>query len=132
MGAKLTAKTLFACVAALILVALLVVYYKFNPLEHELFPKCVVHTLTGIQCPSCGSQRALHSFMHGDFTAAVRYNLFALYSVPYFLLVMVACFVRPGSGRLQRVCARASSRSAVMFYVYTYLGWWILRNLLGL
>ena len=48
--------------------------YLFNPAESRLFPPCPFHALTGWQCPGCGSLRAAHCLLHGEFIAAFRLN----------------------------------------------------------
>jgi hypothetical protein len=43
------------------------------------YPPCVLHALTGLNCPGCGSSRAVHAFMHGEWLIALHDNaLFAL------------------------------------------------------
>ncbi|WP_367892778.1 DUF2752 domain-containing protein [Flavivirga jejuensis] len=39
-------------------------YYNYDPSEYNIFPKCPVYSLTGIYCPGCGSQRAVHQFFN--------------------------------------------------------------------
>ncbi len=51
-----------------------VVFFILDPEESPLFPKCPFYTLTGWYCPGCGSQRAIHSFLHGRFGEVVAYN----------------------------------------------------------
>ena len=58
-------------------ITLLSLYYLFNPNESGIFPKCPFHSFTGLYCPGCGSQRALHSLLHFDFAGTLDYN--ALY-----------------------------------------------------
>lgn len=42
-------------------------YFHFvNPYETQVFPECVWHQLTGLQCPTCGGTRALYSILSGD------------------------------------------------------------------
>ena len=40
-------------------------YFFINP-STAFFPKCPIYSTTGIYCPGCGSQRALHDFLHLD------------------------------------------------------------------
>ncbi|MEP6697838.1 MAG: DUF2752 domain-containing protein [Pseudonocardiales bacterium] len=56
-------------------------------------PLCPLRTLTGIDCPICGSTRMLHSLLHGDVAGAARYNVAALLMLPalmWFWLVWAA------------------------------------------
>jgi hypothetical protein len=59
--------TVGVCAAAVLL-------YFFAPGEHRFYPRCIFHAVTGLACPGCGSLRAAHSVLHGDFAAAFRFN----------------------------------------------------------
>lgn len=124
-------KSILVVTAGVLLVALLAVYYSLDPVGNELFPKCPVHSLTGFQCPSCGNQRALHAFLHGRFGDALRYNLFAIYSVMYFIAVLLCYFTDYKGLTYQAVKAIVLSRQAACLYITSYFLWWIIRNLLN-
>jgi hypothetical protein len=47
-----------------------------------LYPQCTFHRLTGLDCPGCGSLRALHQLLHGQLLAALRLNAFLILSLP--------------------------------------------------
>ena len=62
-----------------VLVALIVAFaagvlFIFNPSEHGFFPRCYFHAATGLNCPGCGSLRALHQLLHGHIVEAIRLN----------------------------------------------------------
>lgn len=117
--------------ATISLIGFITLYYNVNPERHEFFPKCIIYSLTGMQCPSCGSQRALHAILHGNLSQALHYNLFALYSVPYFILVLICYFWQFNEKKLQNFRAIILSRAATIAYVVGYFGWWIIRNIFG-
>lgn len=51
----------------------------FNPATHNFYPVCQFHRLTGLNCPGCGTTRALYALLHGKLLTALRDNaLFAL------------------------------------------------------
>lgn len=52
-----------------------ILYYIYDPSEVAIFPSCPFHSLTGMYCPGCGSQRALHSLLHLDIQKTLSYNL---------------------------------------------------------
>lgn len=59
--------------------------YLINPADTNLFP-CPFRALTGLNCPVCGTTRAAHQLLHGNFLAALQLNaLFVLIGVPFFL-----------------------------------------------
>lgn len=53
-------------------------YFLFDPMESHFFPKCPFHEVTGLYCPGCGSQRALHQLLHFDFVGVLKYNILFL------------------------------------------------------
>lgn len=63
----------------------------------ESFPSiCLLHSLTGYDCPSCGLTRSFIAFTHGNFNDAVRFHpagftIFILLSVLFcgFLLSLL-------------------------------------------
>ena len=57
-----------------------VILYRFDPATAHFYPPCLFHALTGLQCPGCGTTRALHHLLHGDVAGAFRLNgmLFAV------------------------------------------------------
>lgn len=75
-------KRLYFVALTLLITALAVIYYRFNPAKYSLFPKCPFHSLTGLDCPGCGSQRAIFRLLHGDIAGAARENLLLIISLP--------------------------------------------------
>lgn len=85
--------------------------------------------LTGLECPACGSQRAIYHLLHFDFALALRYNPFMVISVPYgILLVLVTWFnTNCKLDTIKKVCYH---KITVMTYVVLFIIWWIIRNLI--
>jgi len=65
----------FGCLAAAVL-------FFFNPGQHGFYPFCLFHRMTGLQCPGCGSLRALHQLLHGNVLEALRLNALLVLSFP--------------------------------------------------
>ena len=61
-----------------ILLAVLLLFYCFNPTTTRGFWTCPFHRLTGWYCPGCGGQRALHELLRGHVLAALRFNPLAV------------------------------------------------------
>lgn len=104
-------------------------YFFYNP-EDEIFcPKCPFKLLTGLSCPSCGAQRAVHAALHGDFPGALAYNPFLLVGLPYLAAAVVAAAT---DGRVA-VWTRSHllNRPMLLLYVALYCIWWVVRNILG-
>jgi hypothetical protein len=60
----------------------LAVLFFFDPATHGFYPRCAFHELTGLECPGCGTLRALHQLLHGNFLAAWRLNCFVVSLLP--------------------------------------------------
>src|ERR1700749_3263759 len=82
----LNKKNLYFAGSLIAFVALVIVYYKYNPAKYKFFPKCPFHLLTGFDCPGCGSQRAFFFLLHGDIINAIRKNLLLVISLPFLLI----------------------------------------------
>src|SRR5687767_6632554 len=68
----------------------LVLLYLFAPTEHRFYPRCVFHWLTGLACPGCGSLRAVHNLLHGEFAAAFRLNPLMMILLPAAAIAWIA------------------------------------------
>ena len=97
------------------------VLYTFPPVTTAFYPQCVFKQMTGLDCPGCGTTRALHALLHGRVEDAWRLNpmLFALMIVGGFAMPSV---LRGETPRF--LYARWFGWGS--FVVVT--GWWILRN----
>ena len=82
---KLTAWLLVSAIGISI-AGILFLYYRFDPAENILFPKCIFHTVTGLECPGCGSQRAFHQLLSGNIAEALKYNALTVAAIPYLFL----------------------------------------------
>lgn len=71
------------------------VLYFFDPAAHSFYPGCPLHSLTDLDCPTCGGLRAAHLLLHGHLRAA-----FALNPLLFFALPIIALFcLRPALAR---------------------------------
>lgn len=78
----LSKKSLYFGLGAAVIAILAIVYYRYDPSKYGLFPKCPFYSLTGYNCPGCGSQRAIYNLLHGNFKQAASYNLLLVLSLP--------------------------------------------------
>ncbi len=65
----------------ILLSAALLAVFWFDPSQHGFYPKCLLHSLTGWNCAGCGSLRALHHLLHGEFLPAFRSNALLVLAV---------------------------------------------------
>lgn len=103
-------------------------YFTYNPLEYAWFPKCAFYQLTGLECPGCGSQRAIHAILNGNILEGLRTNPFIIISIPYgFLLIMILIFKTPFTEKLR---TKLLNYKVLYIYCTIFIGWWIIRNLI--
>jgi hypothetical protein len=65
--------------AAITVVALI------DPAHSNVFPSCIFRSITGLECPGCGSTRAMHQLLNGDLLHAFNLNPLALIALPWLL-----------------------------------------------
>lgn len=93
-----------------------VIVYRFDPTTAGFYPPCVFHALTGLQCPGCGTTRALYHLLHGDLAGALRLNAMAFVAVA----AAAAAAIRP----------RLAYHPATGWGALTVtVVWWVARNL---
>lgn len=90
-------------------------------------PKCMLHTITGWDCPGCGSQRAAHALLHGDIPEAFRQNALLMIMLPYLALLLVAELFKT---RLQGLFKALYSTTAIIIVVCVIVAWGVVRNLI--
>jgi hypothetical protein len=110
---------------ACLVVGLLVVG-AFDPAVSGWYPPCLFHRWTGLNCPGCGSTRALHQLLHGHIGAALRLNAFAVLAIP-FLTYWAARQVGMPAGR--RLPALPVPGAVAWGLVAGVIGFWVLRNI---
>ncbi len=105
-------------------------YYINDPAisqEGTVFAVCPFHYITGLHCPGCGSQRAIHDLLHVKILEAIKHNA---------MLVLVLFILG------NKVYAWISKKYLPNYYydlngkswfTYTIVGlvltFWILRNI---
>ena len=67
--------------------AAVLILFFCDPLRVPIYPQCLFHQMTGLDCPGCGSLRAMHALLHGNIVAAVHFNAFLVLSLPLFAWV---------------------------------------------
>jgi hypothetical protein len=53
------------------------------------YPRCLLKSMTGLDCPGCGGTRALFSLLHGDIAGALDHNILVFLIVPLFAYLAV-------------------------------------------
>lgn len=104
-----------------------VVFYALvDPASARFIPKCIYHTLTGWECPACGTQRAFHALLQGEFDQAVRYNPFIILLSPYLLALLYTTLSKSTLAARWRPTLQHPVIIAICFIIT--IAWWIFRN----
>jgi Protein of unknown function (DUF2752) len=72
--------------------------FHFNPAGQPFYPVCYFHLLTGLNCPGCGSLRAVHQLAHGHLAAGLRCNVLLVLSLPVLAFIGARRFLRRLAG----------------------------------
>lgn len=128
-------KTVVIIVAALLTAgAAIFLYGMGDPASGRLYPKCPFHLLTGLECPGCGSQRAIHCLLNGEFAMALHYNALIVIAIPCVLLCSAAEIASRTArhGRLYRFMSGIRrilcAGPAIYVILAVILLFWIFRN----
>ena len=116
-------RMLVAGAVALCAVGILV-YFVFDPTKVAIFPPCMFHQITGLDCPGCGTQRALHQLLHGNIIAAVRFNLMFVLSLPLALWYGPRMVFRAMTGQSSGTPPRW-----LWFYIAAWIVFGVVRDL---
>lgn len=130
-------KTILIVTLAIVGVVL-VLLYKFNPIDTSFAPRCAFKVVTaklglgageGWSCTGCGMQRFIHAFLHGRFIEAIQYNYMMLIFIPYIVLFGIKQLVLGEEKRKQwgRVLEGRTMTIAMAILVP---GWVVVRNIL--
>jgi len=103
------------------------ILYSWNPVRYTFYPKCWFLWTTGLFCPGCGFQRALHYLLRGDVLLALRHNLFMFFALPilgtaFLRWTQEIWFARPPRGRQ----ARPGLLKVLLILTVSF---WLLRNI---
>jgi len=113
---------------ALIVLAVVIIYYSLDPANYNFFPKCPFHTLTGYKCPGCGSQRAIHDLLNLDLKGAFHANPLLVMAIPYILLGFIFDYTSL-SNRIPRVRRFLYGKTAILIVLGIVIFYWIWRNI---
>jgi hypothetical protein len=69
-------------IASLVVAGVTFLLFRFNPAQYGFYPRCYFHALTGLDCPGCGSLRALHQLLHGNVEIAFGLNPLLVLAIP--------------------------------------------------
>lgn len=121
----MTRRVIITIIVCAIVLAFALTYLFFDPAGYDIFPKCQFLLAIGYKCPGCGSQRAIHALLNGDFIAAVKFNAIFIISLPIICIYAYGEVMKKNHTKFFRVI---NSKWAIYSLLFMYLAWWVLRN----
>ena len=114
-------------VAAFIVATALFILYYIDPNVYPFFPRCPFLVLTGMECPGCGSQRALHQLLHLNIAGAFRQNPLIVLYLPYVILGLYLEYLG-GNKKFPHVRNTLYGKRAAFIILSSIMLFWIGRN----
>lgn len=109
-----------AVVAILFAMAVIAYLAVFDPTVMPA-PQCPFRLITGLDCPGCGSQRAIHAIFHGNFLQAWNLNPALFFAIPLAGLY---------AWQPKRLYNILYARATLWAIPAAIIAWWILRNVI--
>lgn len=106
----------------LLLLGILFLLYWHDPSGSGMHPSCPFHRLTGLECPGCGSQRAVHHLLHGRLAEALAHNALLVVAIPLAIVHVLVARGQAGRGR-------PVAKWLIAGWALLIVGWGIVRNL---
>jgi len=100
--------------------------FSFEPGKTGIFPICPFRFFTGLTCPGCGSTRATHQLLHGNFAAAFMLNPLFIVALPFLFYALL----RYTTNSFQQTTPRPNALPARYIYLIfvVVVSFWIFRN----
>jgi hypothetical protein len=67
---------------------------RFPPAQYSFYPQCPIYRYLHIQCPGCGTTRALAALLHGHIAEALRFNALTTSLTPFAAIYAAVCYCR--------------------------------------
>ena len=103
------------------------VLFLFDPARCSFYPACLWHSLTGLNCPGCGSLRALHELLHGHPVAAFQLNPLLILALPPGLGLLAQEMIGGGARKSAVATLSRPPRPWIVLGVVALFG--VVRNL---
>jgi hypothetical protein len=107
----------------------LIILYRTPPEQNRLLPPCVLHQVTGLNCPGCGATRAAYALLHLQVGEAAKKNVLFLVALPFLAAWSVRGvwrWVRGEPARDPQVLMRPRTALILVTAIFAFT---ILRNL---
>lgn len=120
-------KLIFKITIPIVLLTVGIFYFYINPSTFAYTPKCPFYSLTGLHCPGCGSQRAIHEMLHGNIWGGLQHNFLILFAV---FIISYKFYVSSISSNKKHPKTNLLQHNAAPWLILALvIGFWVLRNL---
>lgn len=102
-------------------------YLNFSPTDFSFFPQCPFHYFTGLHCPGCGTQRAIHDILNGNIISGLQHNVLivlAILVLTYNGFIMLRKHYYPDKTK-----NLLYHKATPMILFFTIIFYWIGRNI---
>lgn len=125
---KIKFKRSIKIIFVIIAFAAIMTYYYFEDPAVQPYPPCPFYFITGLYCPGCGSSRALHQLLHGNFLKALDYNPLMVISIPFVIYLFLSQYQIELFGRrvARRVLFNKTFYTLLLIIIFVY---WVIRNI---
>jgi hypothetical protein len=120
-------KILAAIFIPIIILSGFVFLFFVDPEKNSLFP-CFFRFATGLDCPGCGTTRALYSLLHLRFWQAFRYNPLIYLLVPFTTYFGIIGYIYLLTGKFFKINVHIP-KLVVWSLIVLFLAFVILRNI---
>jgi hypothetical protein len=90
---------------------------RFPPDRYSFYPRCPIYTYLHLQCPGCGTTRALAALLHGHISTALHLNPLTTLLIPVALLYTAHRSVQGLADKQEQL----SSLQPPSYVIYTLL-----------
>ncbi len=121
-------KHLLITLAAVFVASVMFIFFYIDPSIHPFFPKCPFLAVTGLQCPGCGSQRAIHQLLHLNIASAFRQNPIVVLYMPYVVMGIYLEYLG-GNKKFPHIRHIMYGKEAATVILVSIIVFWIGRNI---
>lgn len=108
---------------------ILIGFYFFNPAKVDFYPKCPFKTITGYDCPGCGSQQAIHNLLNIEILEAIKSNLLLVLAIIFSIPFVVINIYKNPDKRILALKKLMYSNTTLLIILIIIIVFWIVRNI---
>jgi len=112
-----------------IFASLIIIYRFFDPQSSGVFPVCPFKKYTGLLCPGCGSQRAIHDLLNLNLLEAFKENSMVVLALPYLITGTIFDFLKNPNKRILKWRKMLFGKTAIYIILIIIIAFWIVRNI---